>query len=875
MAATRSQAEQCDPNALDALVKEWQTAHDTVTTGLDKTGSEYTQSQSYWTGKTGDRARDTTQQAVTAGRTFTGELQTAITTLTADRDAIWRAKNSATQAITNALNAKYEVAEDGTVEPSEAAKIAAQSSSQDKNDQTAALAALWKYGTDTLQPPIKTALNDLGTAVEAATGHIQNAFQNSAAVSTVAVEAPAKLDPNKLLTAEQGKEDGATIADGKLSDQERQRILDHLKATGLSPEQLTALREGRDVTIPQSSMDYLTNLYDKSGRDGLLTLSETLKSDGSAQSKELRQYLANGMMTLSNENLVSRDPQGKVRDRGGFDKLNPEIREIVGTRPNIAGAPDSNTRQLPDDYRSGLFGPKTDHRSGILDYEADLAKFSDFVSNSGQDYQPGDRFGVEMGRQAAHQAWILDHHGIGDYMGTKYPDHEAIQDAQSSAQNLLGVAARNHDSDYALLTGNGSDELFGKDTPGQSWHPYNHETTVGALLTHEWNDDGAALGSMVAWTADDAHSPDTTKAEHAGQAAGALAELMSNTKTGNGTNMYESMLNMPGQDGRSFAEINPRAAQGIATSLVPYVGDMVEAPSTLSGTRGFPEGSIGPVEATRIFSILDGDPKAGSWMNGAAMALAEKADHQFADSATTPGKHADLGLGTASGRLYGLVDAGIAAHVADLNLHDTEQAKATSDQRAAAYGVAQNLIGISGLAGPVGGVGGPIAQAVSEWYKAPLTGVDPDYSGRTPNAAITDTAFDLTRSGSVAGHSYNMLSHLINSGQVSRYMLPSDVQNVMFDTTEDGNFTVKPYTSAADNSEHAHLLETNLPDLLEKYGGIRRNDLSDYTTYSTQAHTWYNDKLITTGTIDGQWDLKRLKTDELEKNGYNKWVAGQ
>ncbi|MCM6775102.1 hypothetical protein NDR87_24695 [Nocardia sp. CDC159] len=871
VAATKTQAEQCDPNALNALVTEWQTVRDTVQTGLDKAGDDYRQSVDFWTGKTGDRARDAAQQTVTAGGLFTGDLTTAIATLAGDRDAIWAAKNRAVQAITIAIQAKYDVAENGDVEPSEAAKAAADTSSEDPKDRNAALAALNKYGKDTLQPPIKSALADLGTAIETATTHIQNAFANSGGVTSIAVEAPGKLDPTRQLTAEQGRADGETIADGKLSDEEKQRILDHLQQTGLTPEQLTALQAGEAVTVPASTMDYLTNLYDKAGRDGLLTLSSSLKADGSPQSTDLRTALANGMLTLSNENVVSRDAQGKINNRGGFDKLDSEIREIVGTRPGIAGAPDANTRDLPDDYRSDLFGPKIDARSGIKDYTADMDRFADFLSGSDKQYQPGDRFGVELGRQAAHQAWILDHGGYGKYEGTKLPDTEALQHTENSAQSLLGVASRNHDANYALLTGQGSEELFGKGTPGQSWHPYDRDSAVGTLLTHEWKDDGAALGRMVEWTATDALSADQGRAEHAGQAANAIAELMSTTKAGNGVNMYESLLNMPGQSGHSFAEVNPRAAQSIATALSPYVGDMVGAPASITGTHGFRPDSTGPVEATRVFSILDGDPEASRRINISALAWADQMDRNFAANAALSGAE-QVDMGHYSGRIRGLVDAGMNAHVADLNLNETDRAKALTDQRAAVYGVAQNLIGMSGVAGTPGGIGGPIAQAVSEYYKAPITSVDPSYGGHTPSTTLTDPAtgkqYDILQSSTLGNRRYNMLAALIQTGQVDPGLLPNDIQNAMLTSTDEG-YKIKPYALATNNTDAAGLLDRYVPNLLNSYG-VSNEGQQNYLNNGDQAAKVYQ-RIISDGTMDGQQQIKRLTTDELERQGYNTW----
>lgn len=868
MAATKTQAQQCNPNALDALIKVWQTAHDTVETNLDKTSNDYRNSTEWWTGRTGDRARDTAAETVKAGRSFTDALSTAITTTGLDRDAIWGAKNRATQSISAAVQAKYEVDENGTVEPSPDAKLAATTALETDRDRTNAIAALRKYGKDAFERPIKTALTDLGNAVETASGHISKAFEHTGSVATIAAEAPAKLDPSRLLTGEQGKIDGETIADGKLSDEERQRILEHLRQTGLTPEQLAALEEGGTATVPQSTMDYLTNLYDKSGRDGLLTLSQSLKSDGSPQALELRQSLANGMLTVSNENVVSRGPQGKVSDRGGFTKLDSEIREIVGTRPNIDGAPDANTRDLPDDYRSGFFGPNMDNTSAIREYTADMDGFADFLSGAGEDYQPGDRFGVELGRQAAHQAWILDHGGYSDFEGTKLADQEALAHTENSAQNMLGVAARNNEANYALLTGQGDEELFGKGTPGQSWHFYDRDTAIESLMTHEWNDDGAAFGTMVEWTAEDAASTDPDRAEHAGEAAGALANLMSTTQAGNGTNIYDTLMNVPGHDGESFGQVNPRAAQGVAAALSPYASDIVGTPAEVTGTRGFPSESLGPVEATRLFSILDGDPGASARINGAALYQADQIDRMFADSSSPPGPE-NAGLGHYSGRLRGVVDAGMNAEVADLNLNETDRAKALTDQKSAAYGVAQNLVGLSGLAATPGGVGGPIVGAISEYYKNPLTSVDPDYGGHTPGSSITGTDYDLQQSSTLGNRRYNMLAELIDSGRVNPYALPNDVQEVMFTSTDGGAPTVKPYIAAAADPESAGTLDRNLPGVLDMYG-VSQDGQQNYLANGDQAADIY-DRIISNGTQDGQNEFKRLTTDELERQGYNTW----
>lgn len=740
MSATKTQAEQCDPSALDSLIAEWQTVHDTVETALDKAGNDYRQSVDYWTGKTGDRARDITGQAVTAGRSFTGDLTAALATLRGDRDAIWAAKNRATGAITAATQAKYDVAEDGTVSAGQDAIVAATASLDQAEDRKNAVAALTKYGKDTFEQPIKTALNDLATVVDAAADHIRKAFEHSGGVTAVAAEAPGKLDPTKQLTAEEGKADGETIADGKLSDDEKRRILDHLRQTGLTPEQLTALREGKDVTVPASTMSYLSNLYDQAGRDGLISLSETLKRDGSPQSLELRQSLANGMMTLSNEHLVSRDSKGTVTDRGGYQKLNSEVREIIGTRPSISGAPDANTRDIPDDYRSGFFsGHNVDRESAIKEYTGDLDKLADFLGNANKDYQPGEKFGVELGRQAAHQAWIIDHDGYTGYEGTKLQDGEALRHTEHSAQNLLGLAARNHDADHALLTGNGSDELFGKDTPGQSWHPYDSDKLTTTLLTHKWGDGGDSLGNMYRWVEDESHSSDPAVRARASEIAGGLSRCM--------VKNYDTLMNAHGSHSEAFGQVNPKAVQALSSALAPYVPDMAgNLPPGVAHSGFTPPDGIHDDRrsgAQKIFALMDTDKDAATQFNAKALVAASELQSRWVESALDNPGNPEGSLATTSGRIQALVDQGLTMEASDRTSDSNKAAALDAAHHFANKGAAYDSIksvlttGIKYVP-VVGDIAAPVIDVSNAWGKNALIGL---YSAPDPAQPRMDSHF--------------------------------------------------------------------------------------------------------------------------------------
>ncbi|MGX1811849.1 TPR repeat region-containing protein [Nocardia sp. NPDC055321] len=372
-----------------------------------------------------------------------------------------------------------------------------------------------------------TAVGELVTGINAAVDEVR--VRGNQLGDGIDAPGPTPVDPAAL-----GRQDGDTVADGKLSRAEIARISGRLEQAGLTPEQLSALADGGEITVPQSTMDYLSGLYDRAGRDGLIQLASGLQANGSPEALQLRRELAQGLLTLSTEKVVTRGSDGQVDGRGGWDRLDPEVREFIGTRPNIADAPDANTRLVPDDYRGKLFGAPIDDRHGLFDYTRDMATFAGFINGADPAYAPGERFGVELQRQAAHQAWILDHGGYAGYGSIGINEPDWLRDTERSAQDLLGVGARNTESSYALLTGNGSEELFGKDVPGQSYEKYDPKL-YSSVFQHDWKDGGKAAGSTLEWIGSTSHDVDsdgkpTVQALHAREALTRLPDFFASSE---------------------------------------------------------------------------------------------------------------------------------------------------------------------------------------------------------------------------------------------------------------------------------------------------------------------------------------------------------
>ncbi|WP_280257695.1 hypothetical protein [Nocardia abscessus] len=555
------------------------------------------------------------------------------------------------------------------------------------------------------------------------------------------------------LTAEQGRADGETIADGKLSPEEIERIANNLAAAGLTPSQLAALERGEEVTIPASTMSYLTELYDKAGRDGLIGVSEQLRNDNSPTAGKLRESLANGLLTVSNENVVGRDYRNGKDDRGGWDKLHPEVKEIIGTRPTLGtDAPDSNTTRLPDDYRNNAWDSRNITGS-YKDYVEDLNQFGDFLNSSSDDFQPGDRLGVELSRQAAHQIWLSD---SGEYSGAMNPNERNLIDSRvdQTAQALLDVGTRNEDSNHALLTGKGGDELFGKGEPGQTFNDnYSFDTTIAPMLEHRWQDDGGSAAGLFNWINEDATSPDPLTATRAGEAASALSKYIAGNS--------DHLLDLDGDRTESLGQRNPALVQGMAQSLAPYIPNMAGVPDDLTLTEGFtPPDKLRGREgwnfdnAKAIFAVMDSDKEAAAYWNAHALTSASELESAWLATALDSPHGGNSNYAGAVGVIQGLVDSGINAEAADRTRDQTAQAAGEFADKSARYDAAKSLLTSSfkylPVVGPVvsdiaSNVGSPAIDIANSYVKNATLGIYMAPDPATPNADGTPSPIDPQR----------------------------------------------------------------------------------------------------------------------------------
>jgi len=609
----------------------------------EKRGDRDHDSYTFWGPGAGDSMRDRVHSILDSGRKLTAALEDACTTLEAHRGHLQDAVDVAVMAIRATMSAGFTVADDGMVTPPPAVPDPGHPSGSMIIEQAVAL----QSKADEFTRIITRHLDQVGVADDRAAVALTEILTD--------VQKAVGLDPvlgeaYRSLAVADAVADGIAVRNGPLEPEDYNRICTILEASRLSPAQLEALARGETVEgVPTVVMDYLRDFYREAGSDGLLNLAEALRSReqaGDPHAAAQLDALANGLLTISNDNV------GDGWVGGSYDLLPDDLRDTLSR---------INSHSLGPTY-DALHDVTTAYNEGRIPEVAAL------LAEANPTFVPGVEFATELDRAVSSMVDVSTPSGSATLFDT-------------TATKFLEIGTRNEAASYELLT-----------TPGNA-------RILIPLLEHDWGDGGVTAGRLVDWIARDAvvTDPDnSTRADRAGEAAHSLATLMSSSGSETplaftdptNTNPYDRLMNIPGVgDGKSsLGEMNPALAQSIASSLSPYVIDMVTSDRTLSTTSNF--GQLGPVETTRLFSILDGDPHAGTLISGHALAAADEIDRAFARSDREP---PPIMLGETSGRLRAAVEGGLDIEIGD-RVNDLDERKAErATTRAGFFGAAQAI----------------------------------------------------------------------------------------------------------------------------------------------------------------------------------------
>ncbi|NNH69001.1 hypothetical protein HLB23_03780 [Nocardia uniformis] len=745
---TVSQVRAWDLEALARQGSYWTQQASRFKTELDAAHTAVGNSVDYLVGKFGTGARDKGLVVRDQGYKAADALEAAGERITTGIEPVRFAKTTVTDLLTTITSGGYLWGEDGSVTLS-LSQLANAMADKDRDAAVIKLAALQRQA-DQYATALKAALAAAGVAAQSVADGVNEAMAELPNAGEGA--------ENPAVNAVTGERLGEQVSKGGEIPPEVLAQIDQVfDQTSLSDAEKAALQAGDAVVVPASTLEFTQKFLDSAGPDGFTRLSEQLNAQGpDGQAKA--QALANSVMLLSNENVKGVKADGKQIE-GGYEQLPQEYRDILSSRvvepgvevPGVGN--DGNTTRYPDPNGLGQYRAGTEFTNNLMGLTNALALADD-------EYVPGTKLSTELYRQAGHTAWLID----------DVPNQPNSDDVLGrSVTNLVDIASRNEEASAIVLTGDG--------TPDQLGAGYHRDSTVMPLLTYDWPDtEDAPINKVFSWIGTDAIPTDPSDpaqiaaAERAGKAAFGLTEVMSTINSGaDGTNNYNDLLNINGTND-AIGQRNPELTQTLAKALMPYVGDFVQAGPELTGTHGFP--GLDPVEATRVMTILDSDPRASMLINSAALAEAERYDRMFATQETSDPESGRNSLGRSSGQLRGLIEAGLNAEIADRNQDNRDDQAATNDLKnrySAIYTGAEIILGAQGYPGAV-------VAATGELFKTDvINGIVNDqgeYVNQTPTPQFKGQPFTLVDAGNSNHRMYNMIDELIRQGRLDPATLP-------------------------------------------------------------------------------------------------------
>lgn len=311
-------------------------------------------------------------------------------------------------------------------------------------------------------------------------------------------------------------------------------------------------------------------------------------------------------------------------------------------------------------------------------FHEDTRRLGELLKESEPGYAPGTEFARELTRQAANLAEETALSGAAPAL------------VEQSMRDYLEVSGRNHEALTQLLTGEGSAQVPLDDG-------YQRSNTITPLLQFDWSDDRGAP-DLFGWIGENAipePGVSVDQSTQAGRAATGLISLITDGTSG----QFESMMNLPGHDGRSLGEVNPALTQQIAQAVTPYLGDIARGPELQ--THGFDReaavGEGGDIRSIRLATLMNTAPTASALFNGA---IVERTDDYAGRFGELHGESSVIRyqLGEASGRLLGYMDQGLRAEAYDRGLDDAAAAEQTAGRTKLAIDVATKTV--VGLGGP-------------------------------------------------------------------------------------------------------------------------------------------------------------------------------
>lgn len=364
----------------------------------------------------------------------------------------------------------------------------------------------------------------------------------------------ASLSPND--SGELGEDDGEALAawaNGSLPDKENTEVLEQIAGRlpqgALTDEQVRILSEGGEIdSLPADVQEYYRSLYQAAGKDGILALSEHLRTEEAAGNPDAASQLdslANGLMVVSNEDIgTDRNPDGTLTNPGSYQQLPESVRQLLETR-----------RTDPNPLEPDAPGGPT---AGLQKQWQDTNALAALFGEANPDHEPGTELGTQLVLKSSDL--VQDQHS--------WPGRD------DAAAQFLDIAGRNDDTSHQIWTGEGMPE------------GYKPEETVRSLLGHDWSgsDDGAAAATMIDRITDEAALPPEDPRGSRGREA--LAQL--------GAMLAPTDDNAAWEKSQQAVANSPELSSAVSRAVTANL-EAVSAPHQATGfveTQVYPDGRV-------------------------------------------------------------------------------------------------------------------------------------------------------------------------------------------------------------------------------------------------------------------------------------------
>lgn len=535
-------------------------------------------------------------------------------------------------------------------------------------------------------------------------------------------------------TPEQAERDVHDVLAGTATDEQRARVQ---AASILSPEQIADRDAGRPVQLTRSQQQVLGQLQAQMNGmsvEDIHRAEQRLGNNKSIVGNALQMMGSNQYGYAKTELRPGAQGSATELTTGGYDKLPTSVQNLLNDK-----SPGYN--YVPLEHGQGR-GVVTE--GSVL---GNLDRLSDVIKDGDSGFQHGTELDQKLMQRGA-DILHFENENKSSHLGP----------ADSTIQNIFSAAGRDHIVDHNMMV-----SPDGK----------RNDQFLGDLMHHQFPDGGNAAGSLMSWTHDSAHIGPGVSLEQArmsGETARAYSSYVMD---------HPELNSLPSSDDqgfgnrgvKTFGELSPGLARGMADGLVPYAGIIAGGdPKILGETPGFgdtpdtqnavDDGTMPKAKA--LFRVLDTDKEAAETLGSALYGDSILSTNHYAEEVKQHGV-GPAGDLSAAGRFRGLADAGLAAaHDAqhyDASVTAEQKAKDLQQMKEAAYGAITKILPVPADLSPGFGI-------MTDALKSTIVGSAPDAS-----QLATSIVPDLSE----ARAQQQLVSAYVATGVLRPDQVPSDL----------------------------------------------------------------------------------------------------